>query len=75
MYYQEGLWSAGVDMELVLKRSYANTCEPQKPLQKDILIEILLNMESTGYYPKCPDTKSGVSRHIPGVSGHPFGNG
>jgi hypothetical protein len=29
-YYQEGLGSAGFDLELVLKRTHTNTCELQK---------------------------------------------
>jgi hypothetical protein len=28
-YCQEELWSAGFDLELVLKRTHTNTCEPQ----------------------------------------------
>jgi hypothetical protein len=67
-YYQEGLWSTGFDLELLLKRTHTNTCEPQKPLQNNILRVSLLKPESSGLCLECPGTLSGVS-------GYPFTNG
>jgi hypothetical protein len=47
----------------------------KNPLQSDILRVSLPKPESPGLCPEYPRTISGVSGHIPGVSGYPFTNG
>jgi hypothetical protein len=44
------------DLELVVKRTHTNTCEPQKPLQNDIL--------------RVFSAKTGVSGSLAGMSGN-----
>jgi hypothetical protein len=55
------------DLELVLKKIYTNTCESKNHFEMIFLIASLMSPETPG--PECPDTKSGVSGHIPRVSG------
>ena len=83
-----GTWFKGFDLNLVLKRTYINTCEPQNNSkeQKPKFFPALPGYSGyrAGYSgPHCPECPGaalglknlelpGVSGHIPGVSGYPF---
>ena len=67
-YYQERLWYAGFDLDLVLERTYTNPYEPQIPFKISFLRVSLQNSETPGFSSECSDTMFGVLEHIPEVS-------
>ena len=69
-YYQERLLFVDFDLDLVLKRTYTNPCEPQIPLKtfmSPFLVKVFMNPMIPGFSPEYPGfTAQSIQIYIPG---------